>query len=93
MRLRALRHIGDPHPIIADDISVILAEGDNGTALAVVVQYEPKGGLDGVVFAHAGEDDFNTVLRNLGFNKFTICENLGDLSMTREQAEAMPKLA
>ncbi len=66
---------------------VILVELDDGTAAFVGCQHEPRGKLDCVTMAHANEDDFNEVLRNLGFNKMTICTNVGDLSSTPDELE------
>ena len=87
MRVRGFRRIGDPHPLTAEDMAVVLIELDDGTAAVVACQHEPQGGLDGVTLAHANEADFNRVLHALGFSKMTICSSLGDLASTPQELE------
>ena len=87
MKVKAFRHIGDRQPLVADDIMVLLMELDDGTAAFVACQHEQRGKLDCVTMAHANEADFNEVLRNLGFNKLTICTSLGDMSSTPQELE------
>ena len=72
---------------------VVLVVLDDGTAAIVGCQHEPQGGMDGVTLANANEADFNTVLRNLGFDKLTVCTDLGDMRSTPAELESkLPSL-
>ena len=92
MRIFAYRRLGDPQPIVAEDIMVLRMDLDDGTAAFVSCQHEPRGGLDGVTLAHANESDFNQVLRALGFGKLTVCSSLDDLKSSPNELERLPLL-
>jgi hypothetical protein len=88
MIVRAFRHIGDPQPLIANDIRVLLLEDDAGTPLCVACEYD-RGAH---VICTAQDDDFNKVLQNLGINKLTICDDLGDGTRDLSELKKMPLL-
>lgn len=93
MRVKAFRRLGDRNPLIAEDIQVLLVEADDGTAVMVGCQYEPVGaGLGSMTLAHAQEEDFNMVLRNLGFTQLTVCTSLGDMERSHSDLERLPLL-
>jgi len=86
MIIRGFRHVGDPRPLVASDIHVLLLEDENGTPLFVACEYEPGAH----VLCTAQDPDFNRVLRNLGIDKITICDHIGDGSRNLEDLRRMP---
>lgn len=71
MLVRALNRIGDREPLLKRSTMAVI-ESDDGTILAVAVELGQ--GL-GHVVAHAGDPEFNNILRELGIDKTTICED------------------
>lgn len=71
MIVKALSRVGDREPLIKRG-SMVTIENDDGTVLCVAI--ELGRGL-GCVVAHASDPDFNSILKELGIDKTTICED------------------
>lgn len=93
MIVKALRYLGDPHPLIVKDIAVVIVEADNEAPIMVGCQYGPPGDFDAVTVSHVEDEDFHTILRNLGFTQLTVCHNIrGALRHSVADLEAMPRI-
>lgn len=64
--------IGRSPPIVLAACQVVV-ENDDGTVLAIAAEYGPD---DAVKLAHAGDEDFNRTLAELGYTKFTVCDRI-----------------
>ena len=83
MLLRAFKNIGDQNPIVAQ-VSVVLIEQDDGTAISVACE------MNGIIHvSHCNDPDFNRVLQTLGFDKLTIVENVADMM---SKPDELPKI-
>ena len=79
MKLKAYKTIVAPDAKELSGCGTIVIESREGHPLVVAVEHEANGRV-AYCTVHAGEDDFNTVLRNIGYEKVTVCEPLSLVS-------------
>ena len=83
MQLKAYRYIGDPNPIVADDLSVVIVEGPEGSPAMVACQIgeDPHN----ISLSKLGDSDFSRACTSLGIDRTVIVEDLEKLLKSEEQ--------
>ena len=82
LKIKAMKRLGDPQPLIVDDYGLIIIEKD-GIPLAVIMDGGPDVG-DGTYVGHVRDPDFNAMLQQLGIDKTVIVEDGRKLLLPRE---------
>jgi hypothetical protein len=77
LKLKAMRHMGDPEPLVVDDYSLIIIEKD-GIPVAVAMDMGNSLG-DASYVGHVRDRDFNAMLQQLGIDKTVIVEEASKL--------------
>jgi hypothetical protein len=78
MRVYLYDGVGDKNPVVKR-ATIVRIENEQGSPICIAVDQ----GSAGQVVSHAADEDFNTILRNLGFDKLVLCE---DMPQPRELA-------
>lgn len=87
MRVRAIRHINDPQPVVVE-ASTIVIETSAGDPVAIAM--EVSGDLR--VFVTAEDPEFNRYLKALGIDRTVITTDLGKNLVPENRPHRLPSL-
>lgn len=90
LKIKAMKRLGDPQPLVVDDYGLIIVEKD-GIPIAVMMDGGPDMG-NGTYVGHVRDPDFNAMLQQLGIDTVVIVEDGKKLLLPTDQlspAEAM----
>ncbi len=91
MRVRLLRKVGDPEPLVRDDATLVIIETEDGTPLSVACDLGAD--VDHAVYVgHVRDPDFNRVLNWLGLPQTKFIDHTEDLGRKLRPAHALPKV-
>lgn len=90
MNVRTYKTILDPDVQVIQNRGMIVIEDRQGRPIMVAVEHS-EGGQCGYCLAHAGEDDFQRILQNIGYNKVWIKSEL-DMITSPAQLNKLPNL-
>jgi hypothetical protein len=88
LKIKAMRCLGDPEPLIVDGYSLVILEKD-GIPVAVAMDMGPDMG-DCTYVGHARDSDFNAMLNQLGIDKTVIARDINDLLIPRDDIPRIP---